>query len=91
MKKLENALNLYYQHHPESISIQHWSGCNYHINQGNNEVELIGTAQSMHECHASDCKLIDICEIKQLSPIWLYTEEIGKELDEKWKKMKKLN
>lgn len=60
-----------------------WSGCNYHINQGNNEHEPIGTAQSMHDCDG--CEKVNHCPVAQDEPTWKWNEEIEKDLQEKWK------
>lgn len=57
-----------------------WSGCNYYINQGNNEYEPIGTAQSMHDCNA--CELDGNCPLQKDTETWEYTPEHGKLADE---------
>lgn len=46
----------------------YWSGCNYYINRGNNEVEPVGTATSMHDCDV--CDKIATCTDKKRQPVW---------------------
>lgn len=62
-----------------------WSGCNYYKNQGNNEHEPLGTAQSMHDCNG--CKRFDSCKVKQDTPTWFWNEDIEKQLNDNWESM----
>ncbi len=48
-KELDALNELHFKQFPEDIILK-WSGCNYYINQGNNEHEPLGTAQSIHDC-----------------------------------------
>ncbi len=65
--------------------ISKWSGCNYYINQGNNENEPLGTAQSIHDCEG--CERFDYCKVKIDTPTWFWNEKIENEINEKWKSM----
>jgi uncharacterized protein len=69
---LEDKLKLinegYFLAFPEHKDIPYWSGCNYHINHGNHEVEPVGTATSMHDC--CGCEMIETCEVKKETPVW---------------------
>lgn len=83
--KINEVNSLHFNEYPEDIKITEWSGCNYYINQGNNEHEPVGTAQSMHDC--IDCERISYCLVKQPTPTWEYSEEIKKQIDSNWLKM----
>ncbi|MGM7720633.1 hypothetical protein [Metabacillus sp. Hm71] len=61
----------------------YWSGCNYHINQGNNEHEPKGTAQSMHDC--VDCDRLSYCLVKKDTEIWIHNDVIEDEMKKLWK------
>lgn len=75
----------YYIHYPEDKN-KKWSGCNYYINQGKNEHEPIGTAQSMHDCNG--CESYNRCAMKKDNPTWFYNKEIEEELDILFDQMK---
>lgn len=57
-----------------------FAGCNYHINQGNNEHEPVGTAQSMHDCVG--CNIDGACILQKDTETWAYTSEHEKLTDE---------
>ena len=67
----------YLKHYPKEANLK-WSGCNYYINQGNNEHEPLGTAQSMHDCEW--CERFDYCEAKLDTPTWFWNNEIESDL-----------
>lgn len=67
----------YLKHYPKEVNLK-WSGCNYYINQGNNEHEPLGTAQSMHDCNG--CDRLDYCEANFDTPTWFWNGKINREL-----------
>lgn len=69
----------------ESKETTYWAGCNFHINQGKNEEEPLGTAQSIHDCDG--CDKLAYCTIKQDTPTWAWNEDKDLELKDNWKAM----
>ncbi|MEK4025399.1 hypothetical protein [Sporosarcina sp. FSL W7-1283] len=65
--------------------MMYWAGCNYYINQGNNDHEPIGTATSMHDC--GGCDRLNDCLIKMNTDTWEINDGIVKEMDRKWREM----
>lgn len=74
----------HFEQYPEDRLLK-WAGCNYNINQGNNEHEPLGTAQSMHDC--LECERFDYCKVKMDTPTWFWDEEIEEQINDLWKSM----
>lgn len=63
----------------------YWAGCNRWVNQGKNEYEPVGTATSMHDC--GGCERLVECSIKQLVPVWEWTDGIEEQMEQEWRSM----
>lgn len=83
-EELDKINKEYLKHFPDE-NIEWWSGCNYWKNQGNVSEEPVGTATSMHECDG--CERLDKCKVKQKTPVWLFNDEVEKQMTKFWKDM----
>jgi hypothetical protein len=70
---------------PDDAKLSAWSGCNYYINQGTNELEPEGTATSYHDCVG--CERIETCTIKKSTRIWKWDKDIESDIALKWNQM----
>lgn len=86
-RELEHALRVMNEMHPEDKDIEHWSGCNYYINQGKYDTEPLGTATAMHDC--GNCEKVPFCLVKQPTRIFEMSNDIQKDLDMKWVLMRR--
>lgn len=66
-----------------------FSGCNYHVNQGKNRFEPVGTATSMHDCDR--CESLEYCKVKQSTEVWTYNKEIAEQLKKGWEDTLNIN